>query len=77
MSKPVPLADFLPLDLYDLGTTGLMDYVEGRSPYYPHEPLVGKPPRRWRLLQAGVVVESRGGERVRAFFIEACNKRAS
>lgn len=56
-----PLPDFLPLNLYDLGTTGLLDYVAGRSPYYPHEPLIGKPSRDWRLKQACLVIESRMG----------------
>ena len=45
--KEKPVAAFLPLNLYDLGTTGLLDYVAGRSPYYPKEPLVGKPARPW------------------------------
>lgn len=73
------VAPFLPINLYDLGTTGLMDYVAGRSPYYPHEPLTGKPPREWRLKQACIVIESRAGvdTGARERFIAAANHRIS
>jgi hypothetical protein len=56
-----PVAPFLALNLYDLGTTGLLHYVAGRSPYHPHDPLTGKPSREWRLKQACIVIESRAG----------------
>ncbi len=75
--KPTP--PFVPLNLYDLGNTGLLDYVAGRSPYYPKEPLVGKPPRDWRLKQALLVIESRFGidNGAREHFITVANKLAA
>lgn len=67
----VHLPPFLILNLYELGTTGLLQYVAGISPYYPHEPLTGKPPREWRLKQACLVIESRYGVGARQRFISA------
>jgi len=58
------------LDLYALGTTGLLDYVRGVSPYYPKPALgPGAPTRYWRMRQALVVAESRGISRSK--FIDA------
>ena len=50
------------IDLYELGTGGLLDYVAGRSPFYPKIKLGGRHPSRgWRLSRALLVVESRLG----------------
>ena len=50
------------IDLYELGTGGLLDYVAGRSPFYPKIKLGGRhPSREWRLCRALIVVETRGG----------------
>ena len=50
------------IDLHELGTGGLLDYVAGRSPYYPKIKLGARHPSRgWRLSRALLVVESRLG----------------
>jgi hypothetical protein len=70
---------FQQINLYDLGTTGLMQYVAGQSPFHPHEPLTGKPTREWRLKQACLVIESRAGvdTGARERFIAACDRSGS
>jgi hypothetical protein len=66
---------FLPLNLYDLGMASLLHYVAGKSPYNPEVPLIGKPPRYWRLRQALVVIENRLGLKARSRFMALADKQ--
>jgi len=67
------------INLHDLGTTGLLHYTSGISPYYPHAPLAERqtpPSRTWRLKQCCLVIESRFGidSKARAAFLLAAQK---
>lgn len=76
LPKPKSIPPFQAINLYDLGTTGLLDYCAGVSPFHPKEPLTGKPTREWRIKQACVVIESRFGmdTGARERFIAAAEK---
>jgi len=47
------------INLWDLGTTGLIDYVQGRSPWWPKDPMLCIHSTMQRRMRALVVIERR------------------